>query len=107
MDIKVLKGPYGLIWRDGQTESKEYSKHCYDINMWGCNIVWDKEGYQPIPVYSKDYSKWLEHYRDWRNENRGNIGLHIDKAIDKAIKHFELVSGLEGDAKDTWSDILS
>jgi hypothetical protein len=29
-----------------------------------------------------------------------------DEAI-KAINHYKLISGLEGGAKDTWSDILS
>jgi len=27
--------------------------------------------------------------------------------LDKAIKHFELINGLKGDAKEAWSDILS
>ena len=31
----------------------------------------------------------------------------LDDLIIKAIKHFEITSGLSDDAKETWSDILS
>jgi hypothetical protein len=41
------------------------------------------------------------------NKHHDFIGYWDFKGpLGKAIKHFELMSGLEGDAKDTWSDIL-
>jgi hypothetical protein len=31
----------------------------------------------------------------------------VDRAFYKLVKQYELLSGLKGDAKDTWEDILS
>ena len=102
-DITVLKGPYGLVWRDGRTDSKEYSDSCYDINMWGCNMIWDSEGYQWVPVHSKDYHKWYEIYFAIKGISRANYV----SIITKAIEHYNVIKGLKDGAKETWKDILS
>jgi hypothetical protein len=39
-----------------------------------------------------------------RNDFRKKLEFDI---IPKIVRHYEIVKGLEGDAKDTWSDILS
>ena len=108
IDIKVLKGPYGLIWRDGKTDSKEWSESCYDINMWGCDIVWDKDGYQAIPVYSKDYSKWLIQYKDWGNKNNGvpNLGALINSAIEKWEETKKLKQSLNPETAKTFEELI-
>ena len=102
-DITVLKGPYGLVWRDGRTDSKEYSDSCYDINMWGCDMVWDSEGYQWVPVHSKDYKKWYEIYFASKGISKANYV----STITKAIEHYNLTKGLKDGAKEAWKDILS
>ena len=108
IDIKVLKGPYGLIWRDGKTDSKEWSESCYDINMWGCDIVWDKDGYQAIPVYSKDYSKWLIQYKDWWNKtNVGpNLGALINSTIEKWEETKKLKQSLNPETAKTFEELI-
>ena len=103
IDIKVLKGPYGLIWRDGKTDSKEWSESCYDINMWGCDLVWDKDGYQAIPVYSKDYSKWLIQYKDWWIPN---LGALINSAIEKWEEIKKLKQSLNPETTKTFEELI-
>jgi hypothetical protein len=103
IDIKVLKGPYGLIWRDGKTDSKEWSESCYDINMWGCDIVWDKDGYQSIPVYSKDYSKWLIQYK---NNGVPNLGAFINSAIEKWEEIKKLKQSLNPETTKTFEELI-
>ena len=108
IDIKVLKGPYGLIWRDGRTDGKEWSESCYDINIWGCDIVWDKDGFVAIPVYSKDYSKWLIQYKDWRNKNNGvpNLGALINSAIEKWEEIKKLKQSLTPSTLKTFGELI-
>jgi hypothetical protein len=109
IDIKVLKGPYGLIWRDGKTNSKEWSEFCYDINMWGCDIVWDKDSCQAIPVSSKDYSKWLIQYKDWWNKTNAfspDLVTPINKAIKKWEETKKLKQSLNPETTKTFEELI-
>ena len=101
-DITVLKGPYSLVWRDGRTDSKEYSNSCYDVNMWGCDMIWDNEGYQWVPVHSKDYEKWYEIYFASKGISKANYVSTIIKAID----NYKLKQSLSPEAAKTFEDII-
>ena len=98
--IKVLRGPYGHIWRN-QYDIKEHADECYDIEMWGCNIIWSQDQRWIVP--EKDFRQWSRHFTEYKSlHGQTNIaGL-----IDKAIKHYNTIKGLQGTAKEAWRDIL-
>ena len=65
-----------------------------------------KESGFGIQVYWPKIDKWLESDSYYRNAF-GMDGKKVDEEITKAIEHFELINGLNGDAKEAWKDILS
>jgi len=80
--IKVIKGPYSDIWRDPSFDSKEFSDHLYDINMWDSDITWDRSGNWLI-AKSKDYMKWYHNYWKFKEANpRIDIAEIINNKID-------------------------
>jgi len=99
--IKVLKGPYGHIWRN-QYDIKEHADECYDIEMWGCNIIWAQDQRWIVP--EKDYREWSRNFVEYKslNDRQPNVA----ELIEKAIKSYNVKKGLKDGAKETWSDIL-
>ena len=69
--------------------------------MWGCNIIWSQDQRWIVP--EKDFRQWSRHFTEYKSlHGQTNIaGL-----IDKAIKHYNTIKGLQGTAKEAWRDIL-
>ena len=78
-------------------------------NVYDVNFTLDGEWYQfmyypnnPSDNYFSDLPEEFEPYTQPYVQ-----GESIEEAFGKLVKHYLLVKGLKGSAKDTWNDILS
>jgi hypothetical protein len=97
--IKILKGPYSDVWRDPIFDSKEFSDHLYDINMWDCDITWDCSASWLI-AKSKDYRKWFDIYWDFK-EKYPNINI-----IEMINNKIDLKQSVNPDTAKTFEELI-
>jgi hypothetical protein len=71
--------------------------------MWGCNIIWSQDQRWVVPGPEKDTRKWGIDFKEYKSLH-GQTNITV--LIDKAIEHYNTTKGLQGTAKETWTDIL-
>jgi len=79
-EIKVISGPFSQMWRD-RYDNKEWAEYCYEIEMWGCKIIWSVDHHWIVP-HKGDYQKWCKE----TNGKDSSIFLDIEDAIKKYKK---------------------
>jgi hypothetical protein len=86
---------------------KEYNpeKHIYTLKD-GAGCEW-KFCFTPSSSSFISYPKHFNSLMDSNTLSSRSKRMILFTKAEKAIKHWELISGLEGDARDTWEDILT
>ena len=100
IDIKVLRGPYGHIWRN-QYDTKEFAEFCYDIEMWGCSIIWAQDMNWIVP--GQDIVNWSRKFTEYKSLHSE---INIAKLIDKAIESYNIKKNLTPSTVKTFEDII-
>jgi hypothetical protein len=116
--VKIIKKIDKKDYPNWLNERETRSAYILTINDNKCYIYWCSTEDNMLYVdgfyngfINNSYIKGWDVRSSLTNNNEyislfGKDMWEVDDAIDRAIKHFELVNGLQGDAKDTWSDIL-
>jgi hypothetical protein len=102
-DIKVLNGPYGHIWRN-QYDIKEHADACYDIEMWGNNIIWAYDCRWIVP--ERDYQEWSRDFQEYKNSSPTTF-TNVTSIIEKAIEAYNLKKNLNPETVKTLEDLIN
>ena len=119
--LEEINNPYKVIRDANEAEIKAINKELDDYNESGISKGWLVDLGGRKALVTPNSSKIQAEGWDYLVFNtRGRFNGHstsetpiISKEgarndlLYKAIKHFELINGLKGDAKEAWSDILS